>query len=390
MPGETADLARRAREAGRLGIDTEFMGEGRYRPELCLVQISLPDGDEQLGEVTLLDPLTEPPFDPAPLAEVLADPAVEVVLHAGRQDVGLLRRLWRCEIRNVFDTQVAAGFAGMRAQLSYEGLLREVLDVRLRKTASFTRWDRRPLSPEQLEYAREDVLHLLALAEALQERLRALGRLEWAREECTYLEGISDERNLDTIFSRLPRVNSLDPPQRAVARELVEWREELAERGNRPVSSVLQDATLVEVAKRRPQTAERLSQIRGLHESTLRRRGREILEAVARGREREGIPVEGERPTQPDAADAPLIALSEALVRARASSAGLAYELLATRADLQRIVTAVRSDDDSPGDADVRTLQGWRREVVGAELLDLLAGRRSLRVGAGLEVHVDG
>jgi ribonuclease D len=390
MPGETADLARRAREAGRLGIDTEFMGEGRYRPELCLVQISLPDGDEQLGEVTLLDPLTEPPFDPAPLAEVLADPAVEVVLHAGRQDVGLLRRLWRCEIRNVFDTQVAAGFAGMRAQLSYEGLLREVLDVRLRKTASFTRWDRRPLSPEQLEYAREDVLHLLALAEALQERLRALGRLEWAREECTYLEGISDERNLDTIFSRLPRVNSLDPPQRALARELVEWREELAERGNRPVSSVLQDATLVEVAKRRPQTAERLSQIRGLHESTLRRRGREILEAVARGREREGIPVEGERPTQPDAADAPLIALSEALVRARASSAGLAYELLATRADLQRIVTAVRSDDDSPGDADVRTLQGWRREVVGAELLDLLAGRRSLRVGPGLEVHVDG
>jgi ribonuclease D len=390
MPGETADLARRAREAGRLGIDTEFMGEGRYRPELCLVQISLPDGDEQLGEVTLLDPLTEPPFDPAPLAEVLADPAVEVVLHAGRQDVGLLRRLWRCEIRNVFDTQVAAGFAGMRAQLSYEGLLREVLDVRLRKTASFTRWDRRPLSPEQLEYAREDVLHLLALAEALQERLRALGRLEWAREECTYLEAISDERNLDTIFSRLPRVNSLDPPQRAVARELVEWREELAERGNRPVSSVLQDATLVEVAKRRPQTAERLSQIRGLHESTLRRRGRDILEAVARGREREGIPVEGERPTQPDAADAPLIALSEALVRARASSAGLAYELLATRADLQRIVTAVRSDDDSPGDADVRTLQGWRREVVGAELLDLLAGRRSLRVGPGLEVHVDG
>jgi ribonuclease D len=390
MPGETADLARRAREAGRLGIDTEFMGEGRYRPELCLVQISLPDGDEQLGDVTLLDPLTDPPFDPAPLAEVLADPAVEVVLHAGRQDVGLLRRLWRCEIRNVFDTQVAAGFAGMRAQLSYEGLLREVLDVRLRKTASFTRWDRRPLSPEQLEYAREDVLHLLALAEALQERLRALGRLEWAREECTYLEAISDERNLDTIFSRLPRVNSLDPPQRAVARELVEWREELAERGNRPVSSVLQDAALVEVAKRRPQTAERLSQIRGLHESTLRRRGRDILEAVARGREREGIPVEGERPTQPDAADAPLIALSEALVRARASSAGLAYELLATRADLQRIVTAVRSDDDSPGDADVRTLQGWRREVVGAELLDLLAGRRSLRVGPGLEVHVDG
>jgi ribonuclease D len=390
MPTQAAELARRAREAGRLGIDTEFMGEGRYRPELCLVQISLPGDDDQLGDVTLLDPLADDPFDPTPLAEVMADPAIEIVLHAGRQDVALLRRLWRCEIRNVFDTQVAAGFAGMRAQLSYESLLREVVDVRLRKTASFTRWDRRPLSPEQLEYAREDVLHLLALAAALQDRLRAIGRLEWAREECAYLEGISDERDLDTIFGRLPRVNSLDPAQRAVARELVEWREGLAERGDRPVSSVLQDAPLVEIAKRRPQTSERLSQIRGLHESTLRRRGRDILDAVARGREREGIPVEGDRPSQPDAADAPLIALAEALVRARAASAELAYELLATRADLQRIVTAVRAEGASAGDAEVRTLQGWRREVVGAELLDLLAGRRSLRVGAQLEVEVDG
>src|SRR3954452_14154672 len=387
MPAEAAELARRARAAGRLGIDTEFMGEGRYRPELCLVQISLPGDDPQLGDVTLLDPLAEDPFDPASLAEILSDPAVEIVLHAGRQDVALLRRLWRCDIRNVFDTQVAAGFAGMRAQLSYEGLLREVLDVRLRKTASFTRWDRRPLSPEQLEYAREDVLQLLALAEALQDRLRAFGRLDWAREECAYLEGISDERDVDTIFGKLPRVNSLDPSQRAVARELVEWREGLAERGNRPVSSVLQDATLVEVAKRRPQTSERLSQIRGLHESTLRRRGRELLEAVARGREREGIVVVGERPTPPDAADAPLIALAEALVRARAASSELAYELLATRADLQRIVTAVRNGES---DAAVRTLQGWRREVIGSELLDLLGGRRSLRVGPGLDVVVNG
>jgi ribonuclease D len=387
MTADAAELARRARDAGRFGIDTEFMGEGRYRPELCLVQIAVPGDDPELGDVTLLDPLADDPFDPAPLADVLADPEIEVVLHAGRQDVALLRRLWGCEIRNVFDTQVAAGFAGMRAQLSYEGLLREIIGVRLRKTASFTRWDRRPLSPEQLDYAREDVLHLLALAAALQERLSEIGRLEWAREECAYLEEISDERDLDTIFGRLPRVNSMDPGQRAVARELVEWREGLAERGNRPVSSVLQDATLVEVAKRRPQTSERLSQIRGLHESTLRRRGDEILAAVSRGRDRDGIPVEGDRPTAPDPADAPLIALAEALVRARANQAGLAYELLAARADLQRIVTAVRAQD---GDAQVRTLQGWRREVVGSELLDLLAGRRSLRVGPGLDVLVDG
>ena len=379
-PAELAELVRTLTDEPRYALDTEFHGERSYWPHLALIQIAWRDG------VALVDPLS---VDPAPLGALLAGEGC-MVAHAADQDLTILERACGCAPSTLFDTQVAAGFAGMRAQLSYEGLLREVLDVRLRKTASFTRWDRRPLSPEQLEYAREDVLHLLALAAALQERLRSIGRLEWAREECAYLEEISDERDVDTIFGRLPRVNSLDPAQRAVARELVQWREGLAERGNRPVSSVLQDATLVEVAKRRPQTSERLAQIRGLHESTLRRRGREILEAVARGREREGIPVEGDRPVAPDAADAPLIALAEALVRARAAAAGLAYELLATRADLQRIVTAVRGANGTPADADVRTLQGWRREVVGSELLDLLAGQRSLRVGPGLEVQVDG
>jgi ribonuclease D len=163
-----------------------------------------------------------------------------------------------------------------------------------------------------------------------------------------------------------------------VARELVEWREEAARGGDRPVSGVLHDAALVEIAKRRPQSVERLRQVRGLNDATLHRRGRAIIEAVARGREREPIPVDGARPTQPDAEDAPLIALGEALVRARAQDAGLAYELIAARGDLAQIVSAVRRGRPEPG---VRTLRGWRRNLVGAELLDLLAGKRSLAVG---------
>src|SRR4051812_33279566 len=128
-----SDLAERARAAGRLGIDTEFMGEGRYRPLLCLVQVAVEEDDDVRVEV--LDPLLDD-FDPAPLAEVLADPEVEIILHAGRQDVGLLRRVWGTDVRNVFDTQVAAGFAGRRAQLGYEALLAELTGVRLRKSAS--------------------------------------------------------------------------------------------------------------------------------------------------------------------------------------------------------------------------------------------------------------
>jgi ribonuclease D len=378
-----AGLAERARATGRLGIDTEFMGEGRYRPTLCLVQVAVEDGDDSV-RVEVLDPLAGD-LDPGPLAEVLADPAVEVVLHAGRQDVALLRRCWRTDVRNVFDTQVAAGFAGLRAQLGYEPLLAEMVGVRLRKSASFTRWDTRPLTDEQLHYAREDVLHLLALADALQSALEERGRLDWAREECRSLEASSDEREPDAVFARLPRVNSLDPGQRAVARALVDWRERTARESDRPVASVLSDAPLVEVAKRRPQSLERLAHIRGLNESTLRRRGRAIVEVVQDGRGRPPIPVEGERPSPPDAADAPLIALGEALVRARAAEQELAYELLAARADLQRIVTAVRQGAAEP---DVRTLHGWRRDVVGAELLDLLAGRRALRVDGRRRIAV--
>jgi ribonuclease D len=379
------DLAERARATGRLGIDTEFMGEGRYRPLLCLVQVAVAEDDGGV-RVEVLDPL-EDSFDPGPLAEVLADPDVEIIMHAGRQDVALLRRVWGTDVTNIFDTQVAAGFAGRRAQLGYEALLSELLGVRLRKSASFTRWDARPLSEEQVAYAREDVLHLLELTDALQRELRERGRLEWACEECKALEDVSDERDVDSIFARLPRVNSLDPAQRAVARELVEWREGVAREGDRPVPSVLPDAALVEIAKRRPQNLDRLAQIRGLNESALRRRGQAIVAAVARGREREPIPVDGVRPPPPDPADAPLIALSEALLRARASEAELAYELLAARADLQRIVTALREGHDEP---DVRTLQGWRRALVGEELLELLAGRRSLRIGPGRRIEVSG
>jgi ribonuclease D len=381
--GAVAELAAQARAAGRLGIDTEFMGEGRYRALLCLVQISVETDDGLRVEV--LDPLTQE-YDPAPLAAVLGDPAVQIVLHAGRQDVALLRREWSTDVNAIFDTQVAGGFAGLRAQLGYEALLHEMVGVRLRKSASFTRWDTRPLSEEQVGYAREDVLHLLELTDALQGALSDRGRLDWAIEECRALEDASDEREPESIFNRLPRVNSLEPSQRAVALELVRWREDVARESDRPVPSVLADAALVEVAKRRPATLERLAQIRGLNESTLRRRGRAILEAVERGREREPIPVDGDRPAPTDPGDAPLIALGEALVRARAAEAQLAYELIAARADLQRIVTAVRTGDGEPN---VRTLQGWRREVVGAELIELLQGRRSLRVGPGRTIEVD-
>jgi ribonuclease D len=378
-PAEVEELAALARAGGRLGIDTEFMSEGRYRALLCLVQVVVPDPDADGGfRIALFDPL-DPALDPAPLAVALADPHVEVVLHAARQDVALLRRIWGTEVTCVFDTQVAAGFVGFGAQTGYGNLLGAALDQRVGKTASYTRWDIRPLSEEQLAYAREDVLHLLQLSDVLHVLLEERGRLEWAREECHRLEDSSDERDPETAFERLPRANSLDGRSRAVARELAAWRERTAATQDKPVGSVLPDAALVEIAKRKPGSPAELEQIRGLHGGHLRKRGAELIEAVQRGKAAEPIPREARGPGS-EPGDAPLIALVEAVIRARALDAGLAYELIASRAELEQIVIAARRGDREP---DVRALRGWRRELVGAELAELLGGRRAVTIARG-------
>jgi ribonuclease D len=412
------NIAELARAAGRIALDTEFMGEGRYRTLLCLIQLAVSDtpagtshdgghpeghtqrahgkqaGDSGGEQIEIIDPLTGG-FSTEPLASVLADPGIELVVHAGRQDIALLRRALGCEVRNVFDTQVAAGFLGLGAQCSYDTLLAELLGVRVSKSASFTRWDARPLSPEQLEYARDDVLHLTALALELQRRLEVAGRLRWAREECEFLERVSDERDLDTIFERLPRVRSMNAASQGVARELVAWRERTAAERDRPVQSVLGDAALVEIAKRKPTSLRKLEDIRGVGQNSLRKRGEELLAAIQRGLQSSHQPLAGgQRPAPPRPDDAPLVALSEALVRARAREADVAYELLASRADLQAIVAARREraagGDDTTDEADVRTLRGWRRELVGEELLALLDGRVSLSVrGDRLQVSSD-
>jgi ribonuclease D len=370
--------AQAARATGRLGIDTEFMSEGRYRALLCLVQVAV-DNPQPGGDplIFLIDSLTD--VDVCPLAEVLGDPEFQVVLHAGRQDVAILRRAWGTELNNVFDTQIAAGFAGASAQAGYGNLLGQVLGQRVGKTASYTRWDARPLTAEQLGYAAEDVAHLLQLADELQRRLRSSGRLEWAREECRRLETATDERDPETAWERLPRVGQLDPRARAVARALAAWRERTASELDRPVGSILADPALLELAKRKPTTTAGLEQIRGLHPPTVKRRGQAILEAISLGREALPIPRDEAR-GRSEPGDAPLISLAEALLRGRALEAGLAYELIASRAELEQIVGAARRSEPEP---EVRTLRGWRAELVGDDLRDVLDGRCSLSVGPG-------
>jgi ribonuclease D len=376
----TTALAERAAAHGRIAIDTEFVSERRYQALLCLAQVAVPDEEAPEGVRTeVLDPLADDPPDPAPLARVLADPDVEVVVHAGRQDIAILRRTWKTDITHVFDTQLAAGFIGFGNQESYESLVRKVLGVRLKGSEGFTKWDKRPLTAQQLEYAADDARLLLALGDEIEQRLDQRGRLAWAREECRALEESTDERDPDRVFERLPRMGRLGEAARAVARELVEWREEAASGVDRPSGYVLPDHALIELARRAPTDRAGLEQIRGLPAQTLHRRGDELIEAIVRGRDRPPPPAPPE-PGPREPADAPLVSLAQALVRHRSMEEGVAVELIATQAELSALISALRRGED--GDH-VRAANGWRRELVGDQLRDLVAGRLALSAGEG-------
>jgi ribonuclease D len=372
-----ADLADRAAQGGRIAIDTEFVSERRYQALLCLVQVAVPDPEAEDGVRTeVLDPLEgEPDF--SPLARVLADPEIEVLMHAGRQDVAILRRSWDTEVTNVFDTQVAAGFLGFGNQEGYESLVRKVLRVKLKGSEGFTKWDRRPLTAQQLEYAGDDARLLLTLGEELGRRLDERGRLEWAREESRALEDARDERDADRSYEKLPRLGRLSDAARAVARELAEWREQEARTADRPPGAVLPDQALVELARRTPRDKNGLEQIRGLPPQTLHRRGDALVAAIARGRERQP-PAAPPEPSPRDPADAPLVSLAQALVRHRSMESGVAVELIATQSELATLVHSLRRG--TSGDH-VRVSHGWRAELVGNELRELVEGRRALSVG---------
>ena len=379
-----SELAERAVAGGRLAIDTEFVSERRYQALLCLAQVAVPDPDAPGGVRTeVLDPI-EHELDPEPLARVLADPAIEIVVHAGRQDVAILRRSWNTDVTNVFDTQIAAGFLGFGNQEGYESLVRKVLRVQLKGSEGFTRWDRRPLSPQQLEYAADDARLLLELGTELERLLDERGRLAWAREESQLVAESTDERSAGRAYERLPRLGRLSDNGRAVARELAEWREETARAADRPPSTVIPDQALMEIARRTPRDRHALEQIRGLPPQTFHRRGDDLLRAIARGRERTAPPPPPEAPPR-DSSDAPVVSLAQALVRHRSSETGVAVELIATQAELAALMSALRRGENGEG---LRVTRGWRRELIGDELRELAAGRRSLSVAENGRLEV--
>ena len=372
---ELAALADRVRSAGRVALDTEFVWERTYRPTLGVVQVAT-DRECAILDATAL-------ADLSPLFPVLRDPSLPVVLHGGGQDLEILALLMGKPMRAVVDTQVEAAFLGYGLQVGLSVLLERVLKVRIRKDQTYTDWTRRPLKPEQLAYARADVVHLLALHDRLRADLERRERLGWVEEELKRLEDGARYQTMadEDRFRTVKGWQRLDPEELAVLRELAAWRERAARRANIRPNFIANDVVLVTLASRSLEDVEDLRGVRGLSAGTVDRHGRAIVAAIRAGREcrPERWPAAPER-VRRQAPPSGLVALLRAAVQAVADRDELAPEVIASARDLDALVARATSKGGADADqADPALLQGWRRRLVGETLLAIARGELVMR-----------
>lgn len=364
-------VVRECRAEGRAAIDLEFLWERTYAPVACLAQVATRAG------VHLIDPIEGAPL--GPIAELVADPDVETVMHAPSADLTLLGMAYGIRPQNLTDMQITAGFVGLGAGQGLAALLDRVLGIKLDKGERYTDWSKRPLSAAQLEYGAGDVIHLLDLADELARRAAELGRTEWVAEEHLrrYGPGARILPDPDSSWRKVKGAGRLSGRDRAVLAALAAWREREAQRRDKPSSWIIPDRTLVEIAHRRPANRQALENERGLPDRIRGADAESLLAALREGEAAE--PVTLPPPPSPEMQQRleVLGPLGSVLVTARAAGVDLAPSLLATRDEIGAfLVAAVRGDDLSG----MQLGTGWRRELAGEALIDLAEGRLSLGV----------
>ena len=352
------DWANRLQSAPAIGLDTEFLRERTYRAELCLIQAATAD------DATCIDPLAEMSLTPLiPVLTPSPDSETPVkVMHASRQDVEVLFPLAGL-VRPVFDTQIAAALTGLPAQIGYGELVRRTLGTELAKSHTRTDWSRRPLSPEQVEYALDDVRYLLPLKASLEEQLDKLNRLPWLAEELASLtDAQSFTVNPEEAWQRLKGLRGLDPGRTRLTRALAAWRERRAIERNRPRGWILDDVALREIVMRVPRTAEQLGQVPEMTAGVVKNCGDDILRMIAEADVPNPPPPVTARP-RPSPEQNALVRKLATLNQTIAQELGLSPEVLATRRDIEQL---------TEGSRNVGILQGWRKAVIGEPLLKAL------------------
>jgi ribonuclease D len=369
QPDQLTELLADLRAAGRFAYDSEFIGELTYVPKLCLIQVAT------TARVALIDPLVG--LDLQPFWELVCDPTVEKVVHAGQQDLEPVFRLAGCKATNVFDTQVAAGFVGLAYPVSLSKLVLERVGAKLGKGLTFTHWDQRPLSAMQLRYAADDVRYLLAVRDDLGRQLDALGHTEWAAAESA--TGCDPAGfGLDPAYAhhKVRGGSGLPPRNMAVLRELVIWRDAEARGHDVPPRSFVKDEVLLDLARQPVKSVDRLGKVRGLPRPIEQEYGTDIIAITARGlaTPADQLPPEREpdpTPRQRFAADA-----LWALVGVICAGRSIDPSLVSSRQEVGEVYRAVAAG--SPPPADARLMIGWRREAVGQAVLDVMAGRTTV------------
>ncbi len=352
-------------EEAYVTVDTEFIRDETYWPQLCLVQVA------GASVAAAIDPLAEG-IDLTPLFDLLANPAVLKVFHAARQDLEIFVNLTGKVPAPIWDSQVAAMVCGFGESASYETLAGKLAGARIDKSSRFTDWSARPLTDKQLSYALSDVTHLRVIYEKLSKRIAKAGREAWVQEEMAILTDLKTyQTDPDAAWQRLrPRTNN----RRflGILKELAAWREAEAQRKNIPRQRLLKDEALLEAAANAPRSANDLTRMRaltkGMAEGSV---GQAILSAVERA---SALP-EADLPSLPDKPDLPggrtaLIELLKVLLKAKCDTHDVAQKLVATSADLE--ILAV---EDDPA---IHALTGWRREVFGEDALALKRGEIAL------------
>ena len=327
--------------------------------------------------LAVVDPLKI--ADLAPFWAVVTDPAIEVVMHAAGEDLRICRFHTGTVPRRVFDVQIAAGLVGHGYPLSLGNLVHQALKVSVQGGETRTDWRRRPLSDAQLRYALDDVRYLLELADQLAARLAGLGRTDWAEDEfASFLDGI-EHRAEEERWRRLPGLHLLNRRGLEAARRLYEWRLDDARRANRPLRSLLKDDLLVAVAKRQPANRKDLEALRDFNRHALLARSEEILAVLRDARETP----DDQLPHPPARHDdgpglAMVVSLLAATLSQQCAQGKVAVALAGGSNDLKDLVRWYA--DGQPADRTPDLLQGWRRDLCGRTILDVLSGRRAVRI----------
>ncbi|MEG0016728.1 MAG: ribonuclease D [Gordonibacter sp.] len=362
-------FAERAATSSVLAIDTEFLREKTYYAKLCLLQMATD------SETVIVDPFGVD--DLGVLVGLLEDERIVKLFHAGGQDLEIILREVGVLPKPVFDTQVAAALLGHTQQIGYASLVHAECNVSLKKTDSFTDWSRRPLSDSQLDYAADDVVYLPRLYASMRAALEEKGRLSWLGRD---FEDLVDPQRYDTNertrYKRLKRVSQLSRRQLSAAREVASWRELEAQRRDVPRKWVVTDEQVVEACKREARTIDELFMVRGMSDRLSTRDARAVVSLIASA-------LDAPPDTWPELdrcsksepnVDAELDLMC-ALVRLRAKENGIAFPTLASHDDLARVARGYRDGID--------LLRGWRRAIVGEELLELLDGSLALSLSGG-------